>query len=402
MAVPLLLSEFPAVSTEAWERAIREDLEGAGYAETMIWHTPEGFAVKPFYRAEDVAGLAWMDAMPGDFPYVRGIHATGGWRIREEIDAVDPEEANRAACLAVAAGSEEIAFCRAEIENLSDVGILLANLGEIPLRFENASDAAVWLLIERMKKRHHAAGISADLDWSADPEGSAYLIADCPYALVPFTIRAEGFHEKGATAVEEVGFSLAAGIDFVAQMQDRGLSADRVAASVIFSFAMGTDFFMQVAKLRTFRMVWAQALVNLGGTPEHARARIYARTSCNGPASEDPHMNTLRGTTEAMSAIVGGAESIYVAPDAGNRDADEGGRRLARNTQLILKQEAFLASVADPVGGSYSVEVLTDRIARNAWNLMQEIEAAGGYRKACAMIARRLEPRPAEQMNKDS
>ena len=107
----LYFPEFPPVSTEAWEQAIREDLKGADYAEKLIWHSPEGIDVKPYYRAEDLAGLKFLDAAPGDFPYVRGTHSSGGWRIREEIDAVDPEEANSAARCAVAAGAEEIAFC---------------------------------------------------------------------------------------------------------------------------------------------------------------------------------------------------------------------------------------------------------------------------------------------------
>ena len=202
MSAPLLLSEFPPVSTEAWDRAIREDLKGADYAGAMIWHAPEGFDVKPFYRAEDLDGLGFLKAAPGDFPYVRGIQATEGWRIREEIDAVDPEEANRVACRAAAAGAEEIAFSRARIENLPDVGILLANLGEIPLRFENSSEALVRLLIERLHKCQHGTAISADLDWAADLENSSRLIAAAPAAFAPVTIRAEAFHEQGATAVE--------------------------------------------------------------------------------------------------------------------------------------------------------------------------------------------------------
>src|SRR6478736_5080752 len=112
MATESLLSEFPPVSTEQWERTIRENIKGAEYASRMIWHPEEGLAVKPYYRAEDLAGLHFLDATPGDFPYVRGARLTGDWRIREEFEIADPEEANRAACSAIAAGAEEIEFRR--------------------------------------------------------------------------------------------------------------------------------------------------------------------------------------------------------------------------------------------------------------------------------------------------
>ncbi len=338
--------------------------------------------------------MQFIDAAPGDFPFVRGTHSSGGWRIREEIDAVDPEEANHAARRAVAGGAEEIAFSRAAVSNASDLGILLANLGEIPVHFENASAAIVPLLISRFTRRPGAATVSADLDWSVDPDFSADVLARVPACLIPFTVHAEEFAENGATAVEEVGFALASGVDFIAAMQDRGIVAARIADSVAFSFAMGPEYFMQIAKLRAFRMVWAQAVASFGAAPDHARARIYARTSHWNKTIYDPHVNMLRTTTEAMSAAIGGADSIYVAPfDECYKTHDDVSRRLARNTQIILKQEALLARVADPGGGSYYLETLTDSIARKAWKQFQEIEAAGGFRKATTIIAQTLQQR---------
>jgi methylmalonyl-CoA mutase len=398
MSTSTFLSEFPAVSTEAWERAIHEDLKGADYAEKLIWRTPEGIDVKPYFRAEDVAGLAFLEAAPGEFPYVRGTSSSGGWRIREEIDVVDPEEANTAARCAVAAGAEEIAFCAAAVENSSDLGILLANLGEIPVHFQGNDRRTVDLLIERLARRQNAAAISTRLDGSVDLDASADLLARSPATLVPFTIDLEELQDHGATAVDEVGYALGAGVDFVAGMKERGLAADRAADSVTFSFAMGPDFFAQIAKLRAFRMVWAQALETFGATPEHAKARVYARTARWNRTVYDPHANMLRATTEAIAAIMGGADSLYVVPfDACYKEPDEFSRRMARNTQLILKQEAFLARVADPGGGSYLLERLTDAIASKAWKLLQDIEAEGGYRKAneAGVIARSLEERRA-------
>ena len=393
-----LLSEFAAVSTETWERVIAEDLKGADYAAKLVWRSPEGIDVKPYYRAEDLAGLGVVDATPGEFPYVRGTRASGGWRIREEINAIDPEEANSAARCAVTAGAEEIAFEYAAVTNASDLGILLANLGEIPVRFEHASSVTVGLLLDRFARRPSGAMISADMDWSADPVFSAEVIARASTGFVPFTIRADRFQESGATAVEEVGFALSCGVDFLAHMQELGISADRTAAFAAFSFAMGPEYFMQIAKLRAFRMVWAQAVESFGGARERAKALIYARTSRWNRTIYDPHVNILRATTEAMSAVLGGADSICVAPfDECYNVGDEVTQRLARNTQLILKQESHLARVADPGGGSYYLEELTHSIAKKAWKQLQDIEAAGGFRRAADTIAQTLERGKAAQ-----
>jgi methylmalonyl-CoA mutase len=186
---------------------------------------------------------------------------------------------------------------------------------------------------------------------------------------------------------------LAAGVDFLAAVQERGVKAERAAAALEFSFGMGSQFFFQIAKLRAFRMVWARVVESFGGTRSGARARIAARTSRWNKTVYDPHVNILRATTEAMAAVLGGADAVTVAPfDACYKQPDEASRRLARNTQLLLKHEAWMGRVADAGGGSYFIEALTDFLAREGWKRMQEIEARGGYRKAQAegLIARTL------------
>jgi methylmalonyl-CoA mutase len=402
MATSSFLSEFPPVATEAWEQAICEDLKGAGYAEKLIWRSPEGFNVKPYYRDEDLAGIDAVNAVPGEFPYLRGIRPIGGWRIREQVDDEDPQDANRFARFAVVAGADEIAFCRVAIANASDLGILLSNLSEVAVHFETAGHATASPLIDNLHHRPGVLVLSAGVDWTSDPDASASLLAGAPSSFAPFTIHAESFQESGATAVEEAGFALASGVDFLREMQLRAVTPERMAASITFSFAMGPEFFMQAAKLRAFRQVWAQAAESFGVARDGARARIYARTSRGNRTVSDPHTNALRGTTEAMSAILGGAESIYVAPfDECCGTPDKASRRLARNTQLILREEAFLARVADAAGGSYYVEALTDSIAAGAWKLLQEIESAGGWRKASGSIIRRVEERSSGRQEKD-
>ena len=378
-----LLEEFPPVSTASWEEVIRRDLNGADYANQLIWQTAEGLAVKPYYRAEDIAGLEYPDAAPGAFPYARGTRSTGDWRIREEIDAADPEEANRAALSAVLAGAEEIAFRNANIENASDLGMLLANLEEIPVHFENAGEPQLRLLIERLNGRQRLLRVSTGWNPLANLDFAAEVTVAAPFSFVPFTIHSGEFEESGATAVEEVGFTLAAAIEYMGGMQERKVDINRAADSITFSFSIGANFFFQIAKLRAFRMMWAQVVGSFSGALENSKARIHTRTSRWNETIYDPHVNILRGTTEAMSAVFGGADSISVAPfDECYKTPDEASRRLARNTQIILKQEALLSRVADPGAGSYCLEVITNFIARRGWKIMQGIEAAGGYRKA--------------------
>jgi methylmalonyl-CoA mutase len=381
MASNRLLQEFAPVSTESWEEVIRKDLKGADYAKKLVWQTEDGLAVQPYYRAEDLAALDYLNATPGSFPYVRGTRATADWRIREEIDEVDAEKANQAACGAIVAGAEEVAFGNVEIKSAADVGILMANLAEIPVHFQNANETLLRLLIEKKP----LSAISTGMDPFTNLIFAAEFIPFAPLNLAPFTIHGEKFDEAGATAVHEVGFTLAAGIDFLAAMQAAGEDVNRAAASITFSFAIGSSYFFQIAKLRAFRLLWARAVESFGGTREGAKARIHARTSRWNETIYDPHVNILRATTEAMSAAIGGADSISVAPfDECYKKPDEASRRMARNAQILLKQEALLCRVSDPGGGSYCIEVITDFVAREAWKVMQQIEAAGGYQKAQA------------------
>ena len=229
----------------------------------------------------------------------------------------------------------------------------------------------------------HSASLSAGLDPFADIDESVAILSNRPTSLAPFVLHAEQFKESGATSAEELGWTLAAAVDFLAEMQQRGLSPENVASSITFSFAIGPHIFIQIAKFRAFRLLWAQALQAFDVAPEHAPARIHARSAHWNRTAQDPQVNILRGTTECVSAILGGADSVYVAPfDECCAEPNEASRRLARNTQLILKHEALFARVADPGAGSYCLEVLTDSICHDAWTLLQKIEAGGGYRKS--------------------
>src|ERR1700758_1953034 len=255
MAGKSFLSEFPPVSTEQWEHIIRENIKGADYASKLIWHPEEGLAVRPYYRANDLAGLEFLDAAPGEFPFVRGSRATGDWRIREEIEIADPEEANRTACDAIAAGAEEVAFHCPRLDNPSDFVLLLKNLDEIPIHFKGLDHSSIRLLIDRLKMRPRAASGSMELDPLSDIDHSVEILRNAPDGFRSFVIHADTFQEHAAGAIEDVAFALSAAVDFIAEMQERGIGIDRIANSLAFSFAMGPEFFVQIAKLRAFRLV---------------------------------------------------------------------------------------------------------------------------------------------------
>ena len=384
MANARLLEEFPRVSTAEWEAAIARDLKGADYQKRLIWRAEDRITVKPYYRASDLKDLAAMGSAPGEFPFRRGSRPDGAWIIREEIDASDVAEANRAACAAVAAGAEGIAFTRLSVGGSAELEAALADLDKIPVHFEIGNEKLLRLLMERRKLQGGGTQLSTGCDALAKAKFAAEIVRGAPDGFVPFTIQA-AFEEKGAACIQEIGFALAAGIDFLALLAEHGVEAKRAAGALEFNFAIGANYFFEIAKLRAFRMLWARAAECFGAAPENSRARISARTSRWNKTIYDPHANILRATTEAMAAIIGGADAVSVAPfDECFKAPDEASRRLARNTQLLLKHEVLLGRVADAGGGAYYVEALTDELAREAWGKMQEIEARGGFRKAKA------------------
>jgi methylmalonyl-CoA mutase len=390
MVTEHLLEEFAPVSTEAWEQAIHKDLKGADYTKKLIWQSDEGLAAKPYYRKEDIAFLSFppSDALPAS-----GVRTNGEWHIREEIDAVEAEIANQSAQRAVAAGAEQIAFLNANVQNSSDLGLLLVNLENIPIHFQNADQPLLQLLPERQQNRPEAAPFSSGWNPLDNPEFAAELLLAAGPAFVPFSIDGLRLEDAGATAVEEIGILLAAAIDYLSEMTSRNIDSGRAAAAIEFSFSIGANYFFQIAKFRAFRSLWANVIASFQGRPSSAPARIHARTSRWNETIYDPHVNILRATTEAMSAAVGGVDSITVAAfDECYKAPDEAGRRWARNTQIILKQEALLARVSDPGAGSYYLETISNFLEHEGWKLMQQIEAAGGYRKATAdgLLARIL------------
>jgi methylmalonyl-CoA mutase len=359
MSHDLTLEEFPPVSTEQWDEVVRKDLKGAA---------PK---TKLYYRAEDLRGLEYLDSAPGKFPYTRGTRRENEWSIRAVVHDVAEARA------ALDAGAEEICL----VVGRQNIGQVLETLPACAVHFEAGERAAE--LLEALTRKPVANG-SVDYEPLADFDRAAGLVRAVRTPLFrPITIRAHRFSEAGSTLVQELGFALAEGVEIVAQLTDRGLTADDAAQALVFTFAIGSNYFLEIAKLRAARTVWAGAVASFHPANEGAAKMIVcARTAHWTETIYDPHVNLLRSSTEAMAAAIGGADSLQVEPfDEPYREPDESAKRLARNTQLILKREAWLDRSVDPAGGSYYLEALTDSIAREAWTLFQQIEAGGGFLK---------------------
>jgi methylmalonyl-CoA mutase len=357
MSTELTLDEFPPVATADWDEAVRRERKGAA---------PQA---KIFYRAEDLRGLEYAGAGKS--------RTENNWCIR---DVVQDAAGARAA---MAGGADEICF----VLGSQDIQAVLDSLplDQWTVHFECGARAVE--LLEALIARPGAPSGSVDFEPLADFDNVAALVRACGWPRFrTMTIRAHRFAEAGATIVQELGWALAEGVEMMAQLTDRGIGAAEAAHALAFSFAAGSQYFPEIAKLRAARRQWARIIESFQiSTDDAARMAVYARTSDATTTVYDPHVNMLRATTEAMAAVLGGADAVQVGPfDAVYREPGEASRRWARNTQLILKSEASFDRALDAAAGCYYLESLTDSIARDAWGLLQTVEAAGGFLKYAA------------------
>lgn len=404
-----LFAEFPPVSTEKWEEVINKDLKGADYDKKLVWHTIEGFNVKPYYREEDLEGLEYLESNPGQMPYTRGHHATGNtWEVRQDILVADPAEANRLALDAVGRGATALGLCTRQIATIDDMATLLKGIyiNAVSIHFMCSSDylSLLKLYVDYAKREGYKPEElqgSCDFDMfryalthgrfhrseEGDMQAARELLDYARHELPQFrvlTINGQLLRESGSNIVQELGFSLAAANEMVARLTDLGCEAEAVAGSLVLNTGVGSTYFMEIAKIRAARLLWSKIVAQYGvADGEAMRLYINATTTRWNQSVYDPYVNMLRSTTEAMSGAVAGADSISVLPfDAAYKEADDFGYRIARNQQLLLKEESYLDKIADPAAGSYYIENLTDSIAQGAWALFLKVEEAGGMCKA--------------------
>ena len=414
-----LFTEFPQVSTEKWEEVITADLKGADYERKLVWKTPEGFNVRPYYRAENLEGLKFLGSEAGVFPYVRGTRAHNRWKVHQTVIVKCPEEANEIATKILNAGIDSIEFrIMSEEFSAEELDTLLAgiSLPAVEVTFSGRKTARVAELVLEKIEREKLAAEELHINFCIDPlvkkltskgdfcsengvkcfERIAGLIRktkDCKGIRV-VTVSGHIFSNAGSTIVEELAFSLAAGHDYLVRLMELGFTVEEAARKIRFSLAITSNYFMEIAKLRAGRMLWAN-IVKAYAPAKNCPCKMFthAVTSSWNQTAYDPYVNMLRGTTEAMSATIAGVNSLEVMPfNAAYEEPNEFSMRIARNVELLLKHESHFDQVVDPAGGSYYIENLTDSIANEAWKLFREIEEKGGYTEAyrSGMIVERV------------
>lgn len=402
-----LFSEFPSISTAEWEAVILKDLKGADYEKKLIWKTNEGLSVKPYYRAEDLQHIPWLASYPGDFPFVRGNNPTANhWLVRQDIQVDTIASANEKALDILMKGIDSIGFelnCDKQY-SIEEIEALLKNIRAdiVELNFYSTAqhfDLVRYIdtLVRKYNRPLEKIFGSVSYDpllryarrgvWYDSEEAdfcTAYEMINASKALPNFrvlTVNGHLFTNSGANIVEEMAFTLSAGSEYLTRLTAKGLFIGDIAPRIKFNLAVGSNYFLEIAKLRAYRLLWAQ-LVNAYGLNDSLNGRmfIHAQNSSWNLSIYDAHVNMLRTTTATMSAILGGVDSFRVLPfDSVYGASTEFAERIARNQQLVLKEESYLDKVADPAAGSYYIENLTNMLAEEAWKLFLEIDEEGGF-----------------------
>ena len=398
-----LFSDFPPVSTQEWMDKIQVDLKGADYEKKLVWKTNEGFKVKPFYRQEDLEGLKTTDGLPGQYPYLRGIKKDDNtWFIRQDIRVDDPAEANAKALDILNKGIDSLGFhVPAKALDADFIRTLLKDIccECIELNFTTCQRHTLQLaelLVAYFKEKGYDPEkiqgsvnfdpISKMLQKGKDLSGIVAKGAELVKVLAPFpkfrciAVNSLKLNNAGAYIYQELGYALVWGNYYLNALVEAGIPVDLAARKIKFNFGVSSNYFMEIAKFRAARMLWADIVKAYGPTEECACKMVaHAETSTFNLTLFDAHVNLLRTQTEAMSAAIAGVNSITVTPfDKVYETPNAFSERIARNQQLLLKEEAHLNRIVDAAGGSYYIENLTVAIAQQAWNLFLETEDAGG------------------------
>ncbi|MGA0300310.1 MAG: methylmalonyl-CoA mutase, partial [Paracoccaceae bacterium] len=421
---------------DAWRSLAEKELRGRP-VEALDWNTLEGIVVKPLYTQEDTANLDHLGTLPGQEPFTRGVKATmyagRPWTIRQYAGFSTAEESNAFYRKALAAGQQgvSVAFDLAthrgydsdhervigdvgkagvSIDSVEDMKILFDGIPLDQISVSMTMNGAVIPVLANFIVAGEEQGHSRDVlsgtiqndilkefmvrnTYIYPPEPSMRIVAD----IIEYTsnempkfnsISISGYHmqEAGANLVQELAFTLADGKEYVKTAMDRGMDVDKFAGRLSFFFAIGMNFFMEAAKLRAARLLWHRIMTELGAkNPRSKMLRTHCQTSGVSLQEQDPYNNVVRTAYEAMSAVLGGTQSLHTnALDEAIALPTEFAARIARNTQLILQEETGVTNVVDPLAGSYYVEKLTADLADEAWKIIQEVDEMGGMTKAVA------------------
>lgn len=399
-----LFSEFPQVTTEQWEEVIIKDLKGADYQKKLIWRTDEGFNVRPYYRAEDLKDLDYLDTMPAQFPYTRGTKTdNNNWQIVQEISETDAVKANAIAIDAINRGANTISFNVKNIVDAATLSTLLKNIdcAKVGLQFNHAQNYVDFMTLfvnylNENKVEKEAVTGSINFDpityflrrtkfYNSQEADMAQLlklheIADELKNFKLVNVNGIAMHNAGATIVQELAYALAIANEYIAFATEHGIKVAKACKKIQLTLSVGSNYFMEIAKLRAVRLLWATMVEQYKPTCDCGyKLQINTVGSTWNKTLYDPYVNMLRNTTEGMAAAIGGADAITLQPfDVAYKDADDFSRRISRNVQVILKEESYFNKVVDPAAGSYYIENLTNNIAEQTWKLFQHVEENGG------------------------
>lgn len=398
-----LFDMFPPISTEEWKAKINVDLKGADYNKKLVWRTNEGFNVQPFYRREDIEGLYTLGSMPGQFPFVRGTREDNNWLIRQQVEGKDAAELNRNALYILNRGVDSLGFKLSGEFDLAELPELLRDidLKKVEINIQCCPRRAAEVakaLVEYVKAQGAAEEFKGSIDFNPykrllrhglklnrdikDMALEVYNAAKELKGLRCFAVDTYVLNNAGAYITQELGYALAWGAQWMTMMTEAGITPAEAGCRIKFNMGISSNYFMELAKFRAGRMLWAEIVKAYNPECECAcKMKVHAVTSQFNQTIYDAHVNLLRSMTETMSAALAGVDSIETLPfDLQYKCPDEFSERIARNQQLLLREESHLDKVVDPAGGSYYIEVLTASIAEQAWKLFLDVEEKGGFR----------------------
>jgi methylmalonyl-CoA mutase len=397
-----LFNDFPPIIPGQFKEQIIKDLKGKDFG-AVLWRTIDEMIFEPFYSSEDLKNSEAKGHQTGSYPFLRGNQKYGNhWEIRQDIQNINPKEANKKALDILNKGVTSLGF-NVELEKINELldGVLVefietnftvtSNHLELLKAFlsytsqRNLNPLQVKGSINYQPLAGLLTGGSLDTNWEAGANAIATELIDGGFTFFRgININGSVFHNAGASIVQELAFTLAQGNEYLVSLSNKH-KIDELAPILQFTYSTGSSYLLEIAKLRAARLLWARIIEQYKPTHDCTSATyIHCQTSEWTLSVADAYNNLLRATTQAMSAAIGGANSITVTPfDAAIKEPEEFSERLARNIQIICAEEAFLNKVADPAGGSYYIEKLTESIAQAAWDLFRLVESKGGYIAAC-------------------
>ncbi|GAE26340.1 methylmalonyl-CoA mutase [Halalkalibacter wakoensis JCM 9140] len=407
--------EFPIPTYEEWRQLVERTLKGKTFDESLLTPLIDEIVLEPMYQSKDIENNQTLNDRPGTYPFIRGnTQEPLKWSVSQVIEAATPKLLHERISHDFEKGQDHTHFVltsemkqgRKPTRNEEETGIPFFNLSTVhealngidlsnkPLHLDTGVVSLPILGALSLTSKKLKGTIGSDplhqlvsfgsIDYSLDRSFDLMALAT-KWArkqhpqLRTVLVQSHIYHNGGASPSLELASALSTAVEYISALIERGLSATEAGQSLLFSFSIGSDYFSEIAKIRAARALWAAIMKEFGASEEGQKMTIHAKTSTFTKTKDDCHVNILRCTTEAFAAAIAGVESLQVSPfDELLQEPSEHARRIARNTSLILREEAHLAVTSDPAGGSWYVEHLTEQMAMKAWELFQELEENGG------------------------